>query len=220
VAFELQGETRQGAGRSASRKLRTLGRVPAIIYGGGQDPLSISLEHNVLLHQMEREAFSTSILTIKLGAETQSVVVKEVQRHPAKPHVVHLDFQRVVEDEEITLSVPVHFTGEAAAKGVKEQGGVVEHIMTDVEISCLPRFLPEFLVLDVTELGLNEILHLSDLKLPEGVSSVALEHGQDHALVAINPPRREEAEEEAAAPAGDAAVQPAGDAPAAEGSKD
>jgi large subunit ribosomal protein L25 len=163
---------------------------------------------------MEIEAFSTSILTIKIGKDQQSVVVKEVQRHPAKSSVMHLDFQRVVEDEEITISVPVHFTGEAQAKGVKEQGGVVEHIMTDVEISCLPRYLPEFLELDVSGMGLNEILHLSDIRFPEGVTSVALEHGQDHALVAINPPRREEAEEAAAAEGAEAGAVPAPEAPA------
>lgn len=196
MAFELEGEIRSEAGRTSSRRLRRLNRIPATVYGGGQAPVSISLDHNRLVHEMDREAFSTSILTITIGKDSQSVVVKEVQRHPAKSHVVHLDFQRVVEDEEITLHVPVHFLGEAEARGVKEQGGVVEHIISDVEISCLPRHLPEFLELDVSGLGLNEIMHLSDIKFPEGVASVALEHGQDHPLVAINPPRREEVEEE------------------------
>jgi large subunit ribosomal protein L25 len=163
VRFEIQGEVREGSGRTRSRKLRKLGRVPAIVYGGGQDPRSISLDHNSLVHQMDREAFYTSILTIVVGSDAQPVVVKAVERHPAKSQVMHLDFQRVVEDEEITLNVPIHFIGEAAAKGVKEQGGVVEHIMTDVEISCLPRFLPEFLELDVTNLELNDIYHLSDI---------------------------------------------------------
>lgn len=199
MSFEIQAEARQGRGRTEGRKLRRLGRVPAVVYGGGQDPRSISLDHNSLTHQMAREAFYTSILTIKVGNETQAVVVKDVQRHPARTHVMHLDFQRVVEDEEITLHVPIHFIGEAAAKGVKEQGGVIEHILADVEISCLPRHLPEYLELDVSELELNSIYHLSDIKFPEGVSSVALAHGQDQAVVAINPPRREEEEEEAPA---------------------
>jgi len=214
VSFEIQAEARQGRGRSDGRKLRRLGRVPAIVYGGGQDPSAISLDHNSLIHQMEREAFYTSILSIKLGAESQSVVVKDVQRHPARTQIMHLDFQRVVEDEEITLHVPIHFIGEAAAKGVKEQGGVIEHILTDVEISCLPRHLPEYLELDVSNLELNHIYHLSDIKLPEGVTSIALEHGQDQAVVAINPPRREE--EEVPAEAVAASAVPTAGAEAAE----
>lgn len=192
MRFEIKAEPREGVGRSNNRSLRKLGRVPAVVYGGGQDARSISLDHNSLFHQMKREAFYTSILTISVGSEAQPVVVKAVQRHPAKTQIMHLDFQRIVEDEEITLNVPIHFIGEATAKGVKEQGGVVEHIMTDVEISCLPRFLPEYLELDVTNLELNNIYHLSDIKFPEGVESVALGHGQDLPVVAINPPRREE----------------------------
>jgi len=194
VKFEINAETRAGSGRSDSRKLRRLGRVPAIIYGGGQDPSSVTLDSNSLSRQMDLEAFYTSILNIKVGKDTQPVVVKEVQRHPAKSSVMHLDFQRVVADEEITMTVPIHFVGEAAAIGVKEQGGVIEHAITDVEISCLPANLPEFLELDVSGLQLNEILHLSDIKYPDGVSSVQLGHGHDQPVVAIHPPRREEEE--------------------------
>jgi large subunit ribosomal protein L25 len=182
------------SGRGGSRRLRRLGRVPAIVYGGGKAPRSISLDHNSLTHQMDHEAFYTSILTVTVGNEAQPVIVKDVQRHPARPQIMHLDFQRILEDQEITLHVPIHFIGEEAAKGVKEQGGVVEHIETDVEISCLPRHLPEYLELDVTNLELNQIYHLSDLKLPEGVSSVALKHGQNLPIVAVNVPRREEEE--------------------------
>jgi large subunit ribosomal protein L25 len=167
---------------------------------------------------MHREAFYTSILSIKVGSETQAVVVKAVQRHPAKPLIMHLDLQRVVEDEEISLNVPIHFLGETIAKGVKEQGGVVEHILTDVEISCLPRHLPEYLELDVTNLELNHIYHLSDIKLPEGVSSVALRHGQDLPVVAINPPRREEEEAPAAEPGAVPAAAEAAPEPKPEGS--
>jgi large subunit ribosomal protein L25 len=203
VKFEIEAETRQGSGRSESRKLRREGRVPAIIYGGGNDPSSITLDRNSLANQMALEAFYTSILNLKVDKKVQPVVVKEVQRHPAKSVVMHLDFQRVVEDEELTLTVPIHFSGEAAAVGVKEQGGVIEHTLTDVEISCLPAHLPEFLELDVSALQLNEILHLSDITYPEGVTSTQLAHGHDSPVVAIHPPRREEEEpaegEEAAA---------------------
>jgi large subunit ribosomal protein L25 len=209
VRFELEAEDRESFGRSGCRRLRGGGKVPAVVYGAGQTPRSVALDHNTLLRQMSREAFYTSILTLKLPGGPQSVVVKDVQRHPARPEVLHLDFQRIVEDEEITLHVPIHFVGEALAKGVKDQGGVLQHLMTDVEISCLPRHLPEYLELDVTRLELNQILHLSDLPLPEGVELVALTHGQDQPVVAINPPRREEEEaeaEEAAAPAEEAAA--------------
>lgn len=201
MKFEIQAEARAGSGRSDSRKLRRLGRVPAIIYGGGKDPSSVTLDGNSLKHQMELEAFYTSILSVNLGSQKQPVVVKDVQRHPAKSSVMHLDFQRVVEDEEITLTVPIHFTGEANAVGVKEQGGVIEHAMTDVEISCLPANLPEFLELDLSALQLNEILHLSDIKYPEGVTSTQLAHDHDSPVVAIHAPRREEAEDEADAEA-------------------
>jgi len=220
VRFELHAEARDGFGRSISRRLRRQGRVPAIVYGGGKDPSAITLSHNTTIHDMEREAFYTSILTLNVGKESQAVVVKAVQRHPAKPLIMHIDFQRVVEDEEITLNVPIHFIGEENAKGVKDQGGVVEHMETDVEITCLPRYLPEYLELDVSNLELNDLLNLSDIKLPEGVTSVALEHGTDLPVVAINPPRREEepteAEEGEVPPgevpaAGAAAEEPADD---------
>jgi large subunit ribosomal protein L25 len=195
VKFEINAETRAELGRSKSRRLRQLGQIPAVVYGGGKDPSPITLDRNSLSIQMAQEAFYTSILDLKLGKKAQPVVVKEVQRHPAKSTVLHLDLQRVVEDEELTLNVPVRFVGEEVAVGVKEQGGVLERVVTDIEISCLPANLPEFLELDVSALELNEILHLSDIKYPEGVSSTQLAHGHDTPVAAIHPPRREEVEE-------------------------
>jgi len=192
ATFELAGEPRPQLGRTDSRRLRKAGKVPAIMYGGGEVPEAVVLDHNTLRHQMSREAFFTSILTLKIGAKTQQVVIKSVERHPVKPQIMHVDFQRVREDVEITLTVRIHFTGEAEAKGVKDQGGVVDHLMTDVEIRCLPRHLPEYLTLDVTNLELNQLYHLSDIKLPEGVTLVALAGGHDHPVVAVNPPRAEE----------------------------
>ena len=229
AAFELAGEPRAQLGRTSARRLRKAGKVPAIMYGGGEAPESLVLDHNTLKHQMAREAFYTSILTLKLGAKAQQVVVKAVERHPARPIIMHMDFQRVREDVEITLNVPIHFLNEAEAKGVKDQGGVVNHILTDVEVRCLPRYLPEYLEIDVTPLELNQMFHLSDIKLPEGVTLVALAHGDDQPLVAVNPPREEEIEipvEAAAAPGevpATAQAEPAeGEAAAApaEGGKD
>jgi len=193
VRFEIECEARDARGRSGNRRLRRLGRVPAIIYGGGKDPSAVVLEHNVLERHMKNPAFYTSILTVKVASENQSVVVRDVQRHPARPEVMHLDFQRIVEDQALTLHVPIHFVGEDISKGVKEQGGVIEHLATDVEVSCLPRHLPEFIEVDISHLELNQIIHMSELKLPEGVRLVALEHN-DLPVVTITPPRREEAE--------------------------
>ncbi|HEY5665481.1 MAG TPA: 50S ribosomal protein L25/general stress protein Ctc [Gammaproteobacteria bacterium] len=197
MKFEIDAEAREELGRTNNRRLRRLGRVPAVVYGGGKDPSPITLERNSLVAQMGLEAFYTSILNLTIGSKRQPVVVKDVQRHPAKSTVMHLDFQRVVEDEEITLNLPIHFIGEEVAVGVKEQGGVIEHAVTDVEVSCLPANLPEYLEIDVSGLGLNEILHLSDIKYPEGVASTQLAHGHDSPVVAIHPPRREEVEEPA-----------------------
>jgi len=214
VRFELEAQGREGSGRAQSRRLRRQGRVPAIIYGADRAPTAITLDHDDLMHKMERRAFYTSILTLKVGGESNAVVVKDVQRHPSKRELLHLDFQRIVEDEAITLHVPIRFVGEQNARGVKEQGGAIEHTLTDVEISCLPRHLPEYLELDVTNLGLNEILHLSDIPLPEGVTSVALAHGQDQPVVAIHPPRREEVDLEVTAePTAVAAAVPTEEAP-------
>jgi large subunit ribosomal protein L25 len=210
VAFELKGEARPEGGRTRSRRLRKAGKVPAIVYGGGEQPSSVQLDHNKLSHQMAVESFYTSILTLSVDGQTQQVVVKAVQRHPVRPQIMHLDFQRVREDEEITLNVPIHFVGEENAKGVKEQGGVVDHLLTDVEVTCLPRYLPEYLQLDVSNLELNQILHLSDIPLPEGVALTALQHQHDHPVVAINPPRREEED----APVEVAADVAAGEVPA------
>lgn len=212
MKFQIEAQARDATGRAANRELRMAGRVPAVVYGGGQDPSAVSLDHNSLIRQMDQEAFYTSILTLSVGKDAHSVVVKDVQRHPARQDVIHLDFQRIVEDEEITLHVPIHLVGEEKAIGVKEQGGQIEQSMTDIEISCLPRHLPEFIAVDVSGLGLNEILHLSDVAFPEGVESVALSHGQDNAVVSIHPPRREEVEEVE----GEEEAVVEGEAPAAE----
>jgi large subunit ribosomal protein L25 len=204
-SFELEAQQRPQRGKGDNRRLRRLGRVPAIVDGAGREPQPVSMDHGLLQRQMDREAFYTSILTLKVEGDAQAVIVKEVQRHPFRPYVLHLDFQRIVEDEEITLHVPIHFLNEETAKGVKEQGGVIEHLMTEVEVTCLPRHLPEYLELDVAQLELNQILHLSDIALPEGVQIIALTHEQDHPVVAINPPRRTEEEEaeEAEVPEGE-----------------
>ena len=195
TGFELEVEARDQLGKGENRRLRRRGKVPAILYGGGQEPQAIMLEHVRLQRQMENQAFYTSILTLKLEGESQAVVIKDVQRHPFKRQVLHLDFQRILEDAKITLNVPIHFIGEELAYGVREQGGEITRLVTDVELSCLPKDLPEFLELDVSAMELNQLLHLSDVVVPEGVELTALAHDHDPAVISINPPRREEEDE-------------------------
>jgi large subunit ribosomal protein L25 len=194
--IELIAESREDAGKGASRRLRRQGKLPAVLYGGGRPPRSLTLDHQSILHQMENEAFYSSILSIRLGDQTQSVVIRDVQRHPAKRAVLHLDFLRIQADEAIRMTVPIHFPGEDVAKGVKLGGGLLSRMTNEVEIECLPKDLPEYLELDVTELDMDEILHLSDIKLPAGVEIPGLVKGEqsDQPVVAIHRPRAEEVE--------------------------
>ena len=167
--FDLIAEIREDAGKGASRRLRRQGKVPAIIYGAGRTPRSLTFDHNRVIQQLENEKFYSSVLNIKVGDKSQAAILKDVQRHPAKPFIMHLDFQRIVADQEIRMNVPIHFVGEDVAPGVKRGGGKISHLRNEVEIVCLPKDLPEYINLDVSELELDEYLYLSDLKLPEGV---------------------------------------------------
>ena len=196
AGFELEVRSRDAKGKGASRRLRRAGRIPAVLYGGGMKPSAITLDYHALARQMSQKAFFTSILNIILDGNSQAAVVKEVQRHPYKPEVLHLDFQRILEDEKITLNVPIHFLGEEVAIGVAEREGVLAHLITEVEVACLPKDLPEFLELDVSELDVNQVLLLSDITPPEGVELVPLSQDQDRPVVGINPARQEEEEEE------------------------
>ncbi len=195
--FDLIAELREDQGKGASRRLRRAGLVPAILYGAGRPPRMLAFDHNKVIREMENESFYSSVLNIKVGDKSQAAVLKDVQRHPAKPLIMHMDLQRIVEDEEIRMNVPLHFIGEEVAPGVKMGGGAVSHLMSDVEVSCLPKDLPEFIEVDVSELELNAMLHLSDLKLPGGVEIPQLAQGpeHDHAIVSIQVRKgREEAE--------------------------
>ncbi|HTU68246.1 MAG TPA: 50S ribosomal protein L25/general stress protein Ctc [Steroidobacteraceae bacterium] len=216
VSFELAAEFRDGQGKGASRRLRHAGKVPAILYGGKNEPRSISLDHQKLMTLVDNEKFYSSIINLVVGDKKQAAIVKDMQMHPARNAIVHVDLQRVVETEKIRIHIPIHFKGEAASPGVKTQGGVVSHRIADVEISCLPKDLPEFIELDLSKMEMNESKHLSDLPLPEGVTIPAIAKG-DAVVVTVHPPRAEEpeptAEAAAAAPAEGAAAAPAaGDA--------
>ncbi len=223
TSFELAAEFRTTQGKGASRRLRRAGQAPAIMYGGGQPPQALALEHRKLIQLLDNERFYSTILNVQLDGKSQMAVLRDVQRHPAKNVILHMDLQRVIETETLRMQVPLHFTGEAVAPGVKTQGGIVSHQVSQVEVMCLPKDLPEFIEVDVSEMSLGQTLHFSDLKLPEGIELVELTHGRDAPVVSIHSPRAEEAE---ATPAADAAAPvegaaaPAADAPAAaEGAK-
>ncbi|MEM1173305.1 MAG: 50S ribosomal protein L25/general stress protein Ctc [Pseudomonadota bacterium] len=196
--FDLIAEFREDMGKGASRRLRRDGKVPAIIYGAGRPPRSLAFDHNKVLKQLENESFYSSVLNIKVGEKSQAAILKDLQRHPAKMQILHMDLQRIVEDEEIRMNVPLHFLGEDVAPGVKLGGGKVSHLITDVAVTCLPRDLPEFIEVDVSELELDAMIHLSELKLPEGVTIPELAQGpeHDHAVVAVQKLKRAAVEEE------------------------
>ncbi len=226
--FDLIAEIREDQGKGASRRLRREGKVPAIIYGAGRAPRQLAFDHNKVLRQLENESFYSSVLNIKVGEKSQAAIVKDIQRHPAKPIILHMDFQRIVDDVEIKMNVPLHFIGGDVAPGVKQGGGNVSQIMNEVEIVCLPKHLPEFLEVDISELELDAMLHLSDIKLPEGVEIPELAQGpeHDHAIVSIHvikaAPVEDDLDEEAAAAEG-AEAEGEGDAAdeaAAEGGDD
>jgi len=222
--FELTAETRSMHGKGASRRLRRTGVVPGILYGAGKPPQMITLAHNEMLRHLDDEKFHSAILTVKLGDESDQAILRDWQMHPVKRQVMHVDLQRISATEKLHMKVPLHFIGEGVAPGVKLEGGLVTHLMTDIDVTCLPKDLPEFLGVDISELHINQSLHLSDIKLPEGVQITSLAHGGDDlAVVAITTVRVEEEAPVAAAPvegeAAAAAAAPAAGATPAEGEK-
>ena len=196
--FDLIAEFRTDMGKGASRRLRHQGMVPAIIYGAGRPPRALAFDQNKVLKQLESESFYSSVLNIKVGETSQAAIVKDLQRHPSKRQILHMDLQRIVEDEQIRVNVPIHYIGEEVAIGVKDGGGKVAHLMTDVEVTCLPKNLPEYFEVDISALELDEMLHLSDIKLPDGVEipQLAQSPEHDHAIVSIHVIKAAPVEEE------------------------
>jgi large subunit ribosomal protein L25 len=185
--FELQAEVRNDLGKGASRRLRrNAGMVPAIVYGAGKEPVSISIAQNVLHKSCENEAFFAHIINLKVGGDSENAIVKGLQRHPATNRIMHADFLRVRMDQEITVEVPLHFINEEACVGVKIDGGMVSHVMSSLQIACLPGNLPEYIEVDVEALEMGSSLHMSELKLPEGVSVPELSYGEDHDQVVVS----------------------------------
>jgi large subunit ribosomal protein L25 len=219
--YSINAEPRSVTGKGASRRLRHAGKVPGIMYGAGKEPTQVAFSHLELLVKLANEKFFTKILKVTLGNGEESAVIKDLQRHPYKPIIMHMDLLRVSATEKLRMHIPLHFTNADIAVGVKA-GGQVNHNIVEIEVQCLPKDLPEFIEVDLSNLGLNQVMHFSDLQMPAGVEIVEMLHGKKHdqPVVSIHMPRAEEEEkpvvaaEAAAAPAAGAAA-PA----AAEGDK-
>jgi large subunit ribosomal protein L25 len=186
VKFDLVAEERTDSGKGASRRLRRAGKVPAIVYGAGRVPRAVCFDRDPLMHKMENESFFSSVLTVSVQGNARQCILKDVQMHPAKRIVLHLDLQRIVADEAIRMTVPIHFLNEESAPGVKEGGGSVAHTVSEIEVSCLPANLPEYLELDIGELELDQSLMISDIVLPEGVEIPDLANDNDRSVVSIH----------------------------------
>ncbi len=224
ASYELNVTIREPGGTGASRRLRRSGQVPGVMYGAGKDNAHIVFDHEDVMHKLEIEAFHSAIIDVKVDGKSQQAIVRDVQMHPYRRQVMHIDFQRIRATEKFEISVPIHYMGEEEAPGVRIDGGIFSRLMNDVQISCLPADLPEYLEVDVSALDMSASVHLSDIKIPDGVTITSLAHeGEDLAIATIMPPKIEEEEEEVEADAegleaaeeGDAdadAEAPAGDA--------
>lgn len=212
--FTLDAEVRTDMGKGASRRLRHADKVPAILYGAGKDPVALTLAHNKVLQAQEFEAFYSHVLTLNIGGKKVDALIKDMQRHPFKPKVTHLDFQRVDAKTAVHVQVPLHFINEDAAPSIKLNGGHAEHQMNEVEISCLPGILPEYIEIDMMDVEIGQTLHLSDIKVPKGVTLVELAKGEDHdqAVVTVKTAKGASADDEEAA--ADTAAEGEEEAPA------
>ena len=217
MKIEISATSRKAQGTGASRRLRKTGRVPGIVYGEG-DPTLIDVDHNNLYHALRKEAFHASVLTLELDGKKEQVLLRDFHMHPFRQQVQHIDFQRVSKDKKIHMKVPLHFFNADIAPGVKLSGGIISHVMNDLNIACLPADLPEFIEVDLASLAMGHSIHVSDLKLPKGVSVAGHGHVGDAVVATVQIPRGAvEAEAEAAAAAAAAAtVTTAAAAPAAE----
>ncbi|WP_186297595.1 50S ribosomal protein L25/general stress protein Ctc [Sedimenticola selenatireducens] len=193
--FTVEAQKRTDTGKGASRRLRHANLVPGVVYGAHKDPAMISMVQNQLIQRLEHEAFYSHILTLKVDGKSEQVILKDLQRHPSRPIIMHADFLRVSAKEKLKTNVPLHFVGEEAAKGVKE-GGVVSHLLTDVEVSCLPGDLPEYISVDISGLGVGDAIMLSEVTLPKGVELPALMQDEvnDVQVVSIHAPHVESEE--------------------------
>lgn len=184
--FKILAEMREDVGKGASRRLRRAGRVPAIVYGAGREPAMVTLDHNYMIHAVEDEAFQSSVLELNVGDKMQKVILRDLQRHPYKPLINHVDFQRIRDDEEIRVSVAIHFINEETSPAAKAAGVVISYQMTEVEISALPKDLPEYLTIDLEKLNPGDSIMLSQIDRPEGVSIPAIQFDPDNDMAVVS----------------------------------
>ena len=213
MAIEVNATPRATQGKGASRRLRHQERVPGILYGGGKPAQNIELDHKELALHLKHEAFHASILSLNLEGEKQQVLLRDIQMHPWRAAVMHVDFQRVAKDKKIHMRVPLHFINAELSPGVKASGGTINHVMTELDVICLPDDLPNYIEVDLSNLELGHSIHISDLKLPPGVVSTQLRAGDDAVVATVVVPKAEVEPEVEVAAAVDAA---AAAAPAAE----
>jgi large subunit ribosomal protein L25 len=198
MQIEITAKKREAQGTGASRRLRRAGNVPGIVYGGGKDAVNIELNHRELFLQFRHESFHSSVLTLNLDGKKEQVLLRDYQLHPVRNDIAHIDFQRVSATEKIHVKVPFHFTNQEVAPGVKLAHGIVNHVLTEADVSCLAKNLPEFIEVDLSSLEAGHSIHLSQIKLPKGVEFVQLAHGDDAAVASIPVPRGGVAAEEEA----------------------
>ncbi|HET7547745.1 MAG TPA: 50S ribosomal protein L25/general stress protein Ctc [Usitatibacter sp.] len=212
MKIAIKAEPRKLQGTGASRRLRRTEKVPGILYGGGKDAQPIELDHKDLLLKLKQEAFHASILDMEVGTEKAQVLLRDYQMHPVKPRVLHVDFQRVAADKKIHMKVPLHFVNQENSPGVKIAGGLVQHVMNELEVRCLPKDLPEYITVDLGSLQAGHSLHLSSLQLPAGVEPI-VPKGEDPTVATVVIPRVMTAEEEAAEAAATSAAPSAAEVP-------
>jgi large subunit ribosomal protein L25 len=189
MKIEINAKERKSKGTGASRRLRHEGTTPGILYGGIKDSISLEIDTKELFMQFRHEAFHASILTLNLEGKKESVILRDFQMHPVRNNIQHIDFQRINENEKINVKVPFHFVNEDTAPGVKIEGGLVSHIMTEIDISCLPKDLPQYIEVDLGELAMGESIHLSEITVPEGVELTSLTDENDPAITSISKPK-------------------------------
>lgn len=189
MQIEISANIRKLHGTGASRRMRTSGRLPGVIYGGGETTQSIEMDHKDLYYKLKAEAFHASVLSLNIDGNPVQVVLRDYQMHPFKQQILHIDFQRINQNEKMHVKLPLHFINAESSPGVKLSGGIVSHILTEVEVSCLPKDLPEFITVDLLEMKTGDILHLSDLALPPGVEILALAKGDNQAVATLTTPK-------------------------------
>jgi large subunit ribosomal protein L25 len=208
MSIVLNAEMRDDMGKGASRRLRHANKLPAIVYGAGKDPENLTLEQKEVQYHLQNEAFYTQVLELNVGGKKQDVLLRDLQHHPYRQDILHMDLQRVEAKKEVHVNVPLHFINEDIAPGVKQEGGAISHVVTEVVVACLPKDIPEFIDVDFSELHIGDIVHLSDLKMPAGVEVLELRQGEEHDSAVASIHARKVAEEpEAIEEAGGAAEE-------------